>query len=285
MGVRMGSLSDLVFDEPPLVLQRAAVRRFGVLDALVLQQLRYWENRATKSHEGVPWVYKTYQDWSDELGVTPSSVRGALDRLRTAGAVVSIQNPHEARDRTLWWRTTIDVPAPSADSADHLRPAADGTAPGRSSAAPGSSSNAGATEGVQRLRSSTTPDDCASEQLFEGDVEPQEAGRQAAIDAEVLGILQRVPRKTGSKAPTLAAVERARDLRPDRDHVAVAQDMLFWATDGNGARRQIKSVMGTYSTFLKGADPVNGAATAGSGPGNGVQSGWAGGSDPLVKCD
>lgn len=94
----------LLLDERPVVLQPSLVRRLGILDAAVVQQLHYWAQRATHVHVGEVWVYKTYQAWADEIGVTAKAARGALDRLRTAGVVVSMQNPTDPHDRTLWWR-------------------------------------------------------------------------------------------------------------------------------------------------------------------------------------
>jgi hypothetical protein len=94
----------LLLDEPLLTYQPALVRRIGLAEAAIVQQLQFWMKHATMVHEGHPWVYKTYADWAHEIGLSTKAIRGATDRLRKSGLVVAIQSPLDARDRTLWWR-------------------------------------------------------------------------------------------------------------------------------------------------------------------------------------
>lgn len=135
---------SLLLPEPPLVVQRGLIVRCegNVLDALMCQQISYWMDRATKQHEGYAYVYKTYDAWAAELGVSAKTARGALDRLRKLGFVVGIQNPNDPRDRTLWWRVdrgAVESGAPYALAGSSPDPAG-------SQAAPGGSSSTGATE-------------------------------------------------------------------------------------------------------------------------------------------
>lgn len=108
---------SLLLDERAVVVQPSLVRRLGIIEAALVQQLHYWAQRATRLHDGHSWVYKTYQDWSEEIGVSAKAARGALDRLRRDGIVVAIQNPADPRDRTLWWRIDHAVLEPSGPSA------------------------------------------------------------------------------------------------------------------------------------------------------------------------
>lgn len=107
-------------------------------------------------------------------------------------------------------------------------------------------------------------------------LEVDEAARLMAGDARVLEKLRTVRRANGSKAPTLEAVEKVRDRYPALDLERVADELVFWAEHGNGARRQIKSVMGTFATFCRGAeeDRVRGGsrASASVSPGTPVAS-------------
>lgn len=136
----------LLLDEHPVFLLPSLVRRVGLLEAALLQQLHFWAERATRTHEGHAYVYKTYQDWSDEIGVTAKTVRGALDRMRKAGIVAAVQNPNDPRDRTLWWRVEyakLSEGAPSAPTGSSSPPDKD------SATAPAGSSSTGATEETQ----------------------------------------------------------------------------------------------------------------------------------------
>jgi hypothetical protein len=106
----------LLHDEKSVVIQPEIVRRLGNLsDAAVLQQLNYWMSAAKVEHEGRKWVYKSYENWSTEIGITPHQVRRAMDRLVDRG-VVSVCNP---KGRTNHYAINYDHPIlDGADSPD-----------------------------------------------------------------------------------------------------------------------------------------------------------------------
>lgn len=117
-------MSNLVLDEYPIVIQASLVRRLGIAEAALVQQLHYWSGRATRTHDGHTWVYKTYADWSQEIGLSTKACRGALDKLRRAGVVIAVENPTDARDHTLWWRIDYDVLGEGSQSAPQGSPTA-----------------------------------------------------------------------------------------------------------------------------------------------------------------
>src|SRR5689334_14775082 len=104
---------DLLFGQEVRVYRPAVAKALhgntNIIQAIVLEQMHYWLQRSSKTYQGKNWVYKTYQEWGDELGLTPKQVRSALDDLRKSGLVVAIRNPHHGFDQTLWW--TIDATA------------------------------------------------------------------------------------------------------------------------------------------------------------------------------
>ena len=74
-------------------------------DAAILQQLHYWTPRATgPSHDGHRWVYKTYDEWADEIGLTPKQVRQSIGRLEQTGVVLSCQPEKAQWRRRKWYR-------------------------------------------------------------------------------------------------------------------------------------------------------------------------------------
>jgi uncharacterized protein YjiS (DUF1127 family) len=90
MGSIVKKKRTLLHDEPSIVLQPEMVRRLGNLtDAAVLQQLNYWMPHAKVEHEGRRWVYKTYDNWGKEIGISGQQVRRAIERLEALGVVVS----------------------------------------------------------------------------------------------------------------------------------------------------------------------------------------------------
>ena len=80
----------LLHDERSVVIQPEMVRRLGNLaDAAVLQQLNYWMPYAKVEYEGRMWVYKTYENLGDEIGLTGQQVRRSIERLEAVGLVSS----------------------------------------------------------------------------------------------------------------------------------------------------------------------------------------------------
>jgi hypothetical protein len=105
-------------------------------------------------------------------------------------------------------------------------------------------------EGVETGRVEVEEDARASA-LFPDD---RRAPEWMADEAAALAILVDVPREQGSKRPTLEAVETVHDQYPHLKMEALARELDFYARHGNGARRKVKSVMGTFRTFARKAE-------------------------------
>lgn len=87
---RVVNKRTLLHDERSVVIQPEMVRRLGNLaDAAVLQQLNYWMPHAKVEHQGRMWVYKSYDNLGDEIGLTGQQVRRSIERLEDAGLVSS----------------------------------------------------------------------------------------------------------------------------------------------------------------------------------------------------
>lgn len=246
-------MSGLLLNESPVLIQPSLVRRLGIAEAAIVQQLHYWAQRSTNVHEAHVWVYKTYTEWADEIGLSAKAVRGALGKLRDAGVVIAIQSPVNAHDRTLWWRIDHDVLGPPPGERADLPAGADGNAncpTGQIRTAPGGSSRAGVQTAVQRVRTETTKEkDRAREQrkMQIPDGFPDELRPHAR---EAMRILKAV----AADHPTAKAVwPREVGLVimafPRRPLVATAHELARWAVD---PPRPIKDVAATYRTFLKG---------------------------------
>lgn len=239
-------MSDLLLDGRLVAVQPALVRRIGLLEAALVQQLHYWTQRATCVHDGQLWVYKTYNDWSDEIGVSAKAARGALDRLRREGIVVAIDNPADARDRTLWWRIDYARLIESPPSAPAGRPTVN-CPDGHSASAPAGSSTRARPDAVHRAQTKTTSRSTAREDLKNQvpDGFPDELRPHAR---EVLRILRSVtadhptckqvwPREVGLAVMAF----------PRRPLVATAHELAGWAVD---PPRVIRNAAQTYRTFL-----------------------------------
>ena len=96
-------MSRLLLDETVILIQPALVRELGsMIDAAILQQLHYWMGRAKAEHAGHRWVFKTLDEWADEIGVSPKQAKTAVARLEAEGIVESCQP--EGSNRRKWYR-------------------------------------------------------------------------------------------------------------------------------------------------------------------------------------
>lgn len=100
-------MSRLLIDERIVAVQPSVIRVLGrPTDAIVLQQLHFWMGHAVEELDGERWVYKTYDEWSDETGLTNEQVRHAMKRLEKEGVVVACQP--EYFNRRKWYRIDYD---------------------------------------------------------------------------------------------------------------------------------------------------------------------------------
>jgi hypothetical protein len=254
-------VSKLIIDEPLLCYHPALVRKFGLPEAAVTQQLAYWLRHSKNVHDGHLWVYKTYAEWSDEIGISAAAARGALDRMRKTGVVIAIQSPVNAQDRTLWWRidraflASFEPPdkSPETRPGSASVPSAStrrSNEAGRTSSASTHSSNARATEGKQRLLTERGEEPPADRRDQIPPDFPDELRPHARL---VMAKLKRIAASHGCKKVWPAAVARCVMTHPRHPLVARADALEIWAVSPS---RPIKDVVATYRTFLDKAEPL-----------------------------
>lgn len=96
-------MSKLLLNERCFQVQPSLVRKFNCMHkAAVLQQMHYWMSRTENMLDDHLWVYKTYEQWSIEVGLTGTQVARAMRALEDLGYVVSCQP--EGYDRRKWYR-------------------------------------------------------------------------------------------------------------------------------------------------------------------------------------
>lgn len=103
-------MSRLLVDEEFVAVQPSLVRALDgkVVDALVLQYLHFWLRVSTNEYEGEIWVYNTYQDWSDRLGISPKQAERAIKRLEEQDFILSCQPRAGAYDHKKWYRINYE---------------------------------------------------------------------------------------------------------------------------------------------------------------------------------
>ena len=85
-------MMDLIIpNEMPIVVQPSVVNVFGQTQAELLSRLKYWMNRATKYREGFLWVYKTVEQWAEELNKSTKTIKRAIKDLEDKKVLISKQ--------------------------------------------------------------------------------------------------------------------------------------------------------------------------------------------------
>jgi len=83
------SMKTLMPNEIPIVVQLSVVKKFGQVPAEILSRLDFWMDSATEYRQGNWWVYKTYENFMEELGKSESTITRALNVLEKCGVLIS----------------------------------------------------------------------------------------------------------------------------------------------------------------------------------------------------
>jgi hypothetical protein len=239
-------MSGLLVDERCIVIQPSLIRRLGNMhDAAILQQLHYWMPRATSTYDGQRWVYKTYDQWGDEVGLTAKQVRQAIARLEGAGVVASCQP--EAWQRRKWYRIVYDhsLLSPSAQMGTCNRPDGQNDVPYK--AGPSAPQGCSITESTQESTHQSTDKELAPalQSLPSGGIDSMTeiTKRQSQLaEAERLaGLLADLIEANGTRRPvvtrkwvqTIDRMMRLDDRTPKQIESAMrwALGHEFWSTN------------------------------------------------------
>jgi putative conjugative transposon protein len=98
-----------LFDEQPILANKALARELGLNEALVLQQINYWIEINKKSgnnyHDGKYWTYNSIRAWQekdfDYLSV--DTVKRTFSKLEKAGYLLVGNYNKDPRDKTKWY--------------------------------------------------------------------------------------------------------------------------------------------------------------------------------------
>ena len=105
------TMNDLLFDSPPLVIQKELACKVGINEAIILQQIHYWceNNRKTNRnfHDGRYWTYNTFDQWAEQFPwLTKRHIQNLFAKLEKSGYLISGNYNKMKMDRTKWY--TLD---------------------------------------------------------------------------------------------------------------------------------------------------------------------------------
>ena len=102
-------MSNLLINEPPLMVLPSLAEKIGLNEAIILQQIHYWiDPRHNKNKkEGKHWVYNSYKEWKKQFPfwseVTIKRIVLSLEKKKLILSSIRNSNP---LDKTKWY--TID---------------------------------------------------------------------------------------------------------------------------------------------------------------------------------
>ena len=83
------SIKTLMPNETPIVVQLSVVKKFGQVPAEILSRLDFWMDSSTTYKQDKWWVWKTYENFMEELGKSESTITRALNILEKCGVLIS----------------------------------------------------------------------------------------------------------------------------------------------------------------------------------------------------
>ena len=99
----------LLTTEQPLMLLPSLACEFGMVEAIFLQQLHYWLQKAEKTHDGKRWTLASLQQWSKQLPfVSTATINRAIARLRKMGIVLVEKLANWKNNRTNYYSIQYD---------------------------------------------------------------------------------------------------------------------------------------------------------------------------------
>jgi hypothetical protein len=98
-------MSNLLINEPPLVVLPSLAVKIGLGPAIVLQQIQYWSTRVKQSEDGYFWVYNTIEEWNKQFPFWhQNTIATHLKKLRDSGILIAEFRAESALNRTLFYR-------------------------------------------------------------------------------------------------------------------------------------------------------------------------------------
>ena len=105
-----GTVSAVLFNDESIPLPKIAATLFGVNEALFIQQLHFFERIGNFNYEGEVWVYKTIEDWSEELPWwSTSTIKRIIKTLTLAGLLQVKQLDRNRNNHTNYYRLNYSV--------------------------------------------------------------------------------------------------------------------------------------------------------------------------------
>jgi predicted transcriptional regulator len=99
------TMSKLLIDDYPLVFLPTLAVKYGLNDAIVIQQIHYWSQKNKLSEDGFTWVYNTIPEWQKQFPFwSEKTIFNILKRLKEAGVLFAEKKDKNPLNHTLYYR-------------------------------------------------------------------------------------------------------------------------------------------------------------------------------------
>ncbi|BAZ37568.1 hypothetical protein NIES4101_34910 [Calothrix sp. NIES-4101] len=103
-------MSKLLHDGRHLLYSTEVAAKIGRNEAICLQQIYYWMNvNGGKIVDGIKWFWKTYQQWSEELQLSISTVRRVIKKLKQLGLIAVDRLSAKTYYQANWYTLQIET--------------------------------------------------------------------------------------------------------------------------------------------------------------------------------
>ena len=107
-----------------IIIEPEIAEIIGVPEAMILNQIKFWCGLAnnTNIYEGRPWVYRTLNEWHDEIKcISVSTIRRSLDNLKSRGLILTANFNKDRTDRTIWYSPNYPIDFPLAEQPNAIK--------------------------------------------------------------------------------------------------------------------------------------------------------------------
>jgi len=104
-------MSNLLINESPLQVLPSLAVKFGLNEAIVIQQMHYWLNKSTNIQDGEKWVYNSIKCWRDQFPFwSEKTISRIFKKLSDSGIIIKGNYNKSSMDKTLWYRLAYGHP-------------------------------------------------------------------------------------------------------------------------------------------------------------------------------
>ena len=101
-------MSKTIFDRSPLLVIPDIACKFGLNEAIILQQIHYWievcKEKKINEHDGFTWTYNSYTDWEKQFPFMSKRTIQRSIKLLEDSSVLVYRNYNKLKiDRTKWY--------------------------------------------------------------------------------------------------------------------------------------------------------------------------------------